>query len=315
MDKVLRLENPPIAFEAVWGNGFLARRYGYAVAPGVDVNRTALGGGFGEDYVIADGAYAGQTIGWLYESHPDFFGTAEQRRWETLPVSMGVCYAAEDLSVQVHPREDWALEHLGIHGKSECWYFVDCPPGQTVVRGHRAQTLDEVRDYIARGDWEGLMLRDPVRPGGFYAIKAGTLHAIQKGSWFIEICNPCPVTYRLFDYERLDADGRPRQLDVERALENLLVPYEPIRFTERVGSFGGVTERVMADNEDYAAWLWTVAGAGVVPLRKPFAGCYVVRGSGTAGGLPVSEGESFFVPATTRELDLAGEMTVLCCHG
>ena len=92
------------------------------------------------------------------------------------------------------------MEHLGMHGKSESWYIVDCPENADIVMGHRAGTFEELDAYIARKDWEGLMTRYPIHPGCFYAIKAGTLHAIQKGTTCIEVANPCPITYRFYDY-------------------------------------------------------------------------------------------------------------------
>ncbi len=315
MDQVILLTPPPMHFEAIWGDGTLARRYGYQPAPGIDVDKTTGGGGFGEDFIMTTGAYKGKTLKWLYDEYPEHFGTDKERRWEIIPVAMGVGYACADLSVQVHPREDWAMEHLGIHGKSECWYFIEAPENGNVVMGHNARTMEELDDYIARSDWEGLIRRYPVKDGDFYAIKAGTLHAIQSGSLFCEICNPCSVTYRFYDYGRLDRDGRPRHLDIEKAKENILVPFKPIEYTRIVTQYDDVKETFLADNEDYAAWLWEVKGKGKAAVKKPFAGCYVCKGEGTVNGMPVHEGESFFISRAGREVELDGEMTILCCHG
>lgn len=314
MEEVLLLKFPPIALETIWGDGTLVRRYNIELAPGCNPNRCPIGGGYSEANIINSGEYKGQTLAWLYENHIEYFGKEDEIKWrDMLPVSMGACWASEDLSVQVHPREDWAQENLHQHGKSECWYFPECPENANVVCGTRANTMEELDDYIKRGDWEGLLVRKPIKPGSFYAIKAGTVHAIQKGSYFIEICTPSPLTFRFYDYDRLDADGKPRKLDIEKAKENILLPGVAREFEEVITQYGGVTERWMADNEDYSAWLYKVDGKGMVPRKKPFQGCFVIEGNGTVNGLEVKAGESFMITNACKELEIEGKMDILAC--
>ncbi len=316
MEKILVLKNQPLAWETIWGDGRLAKRYGCEIAPGTDINHVPGCGGFSDTCTITNGEYAGQTLAWLWTNHPEYFGHDDERRnWEHIPVGMGASWASETLSVQVHPREDWALEHLHAHGKSECWYFPETEPNNTVVFGTRAKNMEELEDYIARGDWEGLQIRHPIEPGSFYAIKAGTLHAIQKGCYFIEICNPSPVTYRFYDYDRLDHHGKPRELNMELAKQNLLCPDQFIEYEEIITQYDGVNERFMADNEDYSAWLYTVDGHGVVPRKKPFGGCFVIYGEGTVDGVPVKAGQSFLITREGDEIEFDGKMTILACHG
>ncbi len=315
MEKVIMISPPPASFEAIWGDGRLVKEFNYEVAPGIDINRTTGAGGFGEDFKMNTGEYKGKTLKWLYDNHPEYFGTNEERRWEIIPVAMGVAYACADLSVQVHPTEEWSMKNLGTHGKSECWYFVDCPKNANVVMGHNAKTMEELDDYIARKDWEGLIKRYPIEPGSFYAIKAGTLHAIQKDSYFIEICNPNPVTYRFYDYDRLDRDGKPRYVDIDKAKENILIPFNEIKYERKITNYGGVKETCLADNEDYSAWLYNVKGEGTVEVKKPFGGCYVIEGNGTVEGLDIKAGESFFITREGRNITITGDMTILCCHG
>ena len=317
MEQVILLKVPPLEWEVIWGDGSLARKYNRELAPGLDRNnnRTSGGGGFSGSDIIADGPFAGQTMDWLYKNHKEYFGTPDELRWDDIiPVGGGILHAAEDLSVQVHPREDWAQEHLGIHGKSECWYIVDCPEGADIVMGHKAKTFAELDDYIAREAWEDLVERHPIWPGCFYAIKAGTLHAIQKGTTFIEVCNPCPVTYRFYDYDRLDADGKPRYTDIPKTRENILVPNRIFTFPPIVSRYGGVKETWLANNEDYSVWRYEVDGKGTVPRKKPFMGCFVIEGQGTIDGMPLEPGRNFFVSRDADEVTLEGKLDILCCH-
>jgi mannose-6-phosphate isomerase len=262
-----------------------------------------------------NGKHEGKTLKWLYDNEPNYFGYEDERRWEIIPVGMGCSWAATNLSVQVHPREDWSMKHLGTHGKSECWYFPETEPNNTVVFGHNAQSWEELDDYISRGDWEGLIKRHPIQPGSFYAIKGGTLHSIQKGCYFIEICNPNPVTYRFYDWNRVDSDGKPRPLDIEKAKENLILPDSPIIYDEIITQYGDVVERFMADNEDYAAWLYTINGEGIVPRKKPFCGCFVIYGEGSVCGIDIKAGQSFMVTRSCEKIIFKGNMTIIACHG
>lgn len=316
MEKVLLLKFPPVQWETIWGDGTLVRRYNMEVAEGCNPDRSPVGGGFSETDTIVNGEFAGQTVDWLFKNHPEYFGTPDELTWtDALPVSLGACWASADLSVQVHPQEEWSLKNLGIHGKSECWYFPETRENNTVVAGTRANTMEELDEYIRNNDWENLLVRHPVKPGSFYAIEAGTVHAVQEGSYFIEICNPSPVTYRFYDYDRLDADGKPRQLDIERAKQNLLLPGAPIPFEEIITQYGDVTERWMADNKHYSAWLWTSEGKGTVPKKKPFIGAFVIYGEGTINGVAVKAGDSFMCTKACDEVEIDGKMTILCCHG
>lgn len=316
MDEIMLLKFPALKMETIWGDGTLARRYKLELSPDTDINKCPFGGGFLDLNIITNGEFEGKTIKWLYDNHKEYFGDKNELRWDDiLPVSMAACWASEDLSIQVHPREDWSLKNLGIHGKSECWYFPEVDSDyKTVVSGCRAKTMDELNDYIKREAWEELIIRKPVKAGSFYAIKAGTLHAIQKGCYFIEICNPSPVTYRFYDYGRLDSNGLPRKLDLEKAKENILVPDQPIQYQEIEMDYGDVHERFMADNEDYSAWLYQVNGKGSVPKKKPYAGCFVINGEGTVNGLAVKAGQTFFASKACKSLIFEGKMDIICCH-
>lgn len=315
MEEILLLENPPIKMEAIWGDGYLAKKYGYKIADGIDINKTPIGGYFTEDCIIKNGIYKGYTLKYLYENNPNYFGSKNDRRWEIIPVSMACLHASKDLSVQVHPREDWALENLHMHGKSECWYFIDCDEPTEVVLGHNAKSMEELKDYIRKKDWNGLLKKRPVEKGSFYAIKAGTIHAVQKGCTFIEICNPSPITYRFYDYERVDEHGKQRKLDIKLALENILVPDDFINYEKQVRTQGDLKETFLADNENYSAWLYSVNGEGIVDFKKPFAGAYVVEGQGLVNNIEVHEGEVFMITNAVKNIKIEGEMTILCCHG
>lgn len=312
MEDILLLENPPIMMEAVWGNGFLAKKYNYKVKEGVNVDYTPIGACFSEKCIVKNGKYVGKTLEELYSAVPELFGNPI---WEKLHINMACLYANESLSVQVHPREDWAIKNLNEHGKSECWYFVKCDNPTYVVLGHNATSMNELKNYIKNEDWDGLLIKQPVDTGSFYAIKAGTIHAVQKGCQFIEICNPSEKTYRFYDYNRIDKNGKKRKLDIEKALENILIPNDLIKYEKIVTINEKSKEVFLADNEDYSAWIYEVSERGEFKLKKPFCGGYVFEGNGRVNGYDIREGEIFMITNKCERIQLEGNMKIMCCYG
>jgi mannose-6-phosphate isomerase len=128
--------------------------------------------------------------------------------------------AHDKLSVQVHPDDAYAREHeRGNLGKTEAWYILHSEPGAQLILGlERPATVDEVRRAIQETRLEALLHSFPVRPGDVVFVPAGTVHAIGAGIVLYEIQEYSDITYRLYDYGRLQANGQPRQLHVEQSL-------------------------------------------------------------------------------------------------
>lgn len=128
-----------------------------------------------------------------------------------------------ELSIQVHPSDDYALKHEnGQYGKTEMWYILDCLPNSTLKLGfNRTMTKDEVATNIANNTITDCLNTVPVHKGDTFFIPSGTIHSIGAGITLIEIQQNSSITYRVYDFGRLDKDGNPRQLHVKQALEVL----------------------------------------------------------------------------------------------
>ena len=303
---------------AIWGDGTLYKKYAYTydvAEPNRVASIRAFSGHPHGTNLVENGTYAGKTLAEVYDLEPELFGNAQQRRWEVVPIMMGVCHAADDLSIQVHPTEEFALRHENSHGKSESWYIMDCGEGADVVLGHRAQSLEELDSYIAKDAIEELVLRKPIAPGDFFNLKAGTLHALQKGTTFIEVCTCCDLTYRFYDYHRRDEKGNERKLDIEKARQNILIPYEEMTYDTLQWQHDGVMETQFCDNENFSVRLFEVDGSGLVPKRKPYFACFVISGSGQLGEYMLRAGDCFMVTSQQTQLELSGNMEILAAHG
>ncbi len=129
--------------------------------------------------------------------------------------------------MQVHPADEYARQHEGGKlGKTEAWYILHADPGAALIHGlRRAVTRDEVRQAIADVTLESLLHEEPVQAGDVVFVPAGTVHAINAGIILYELQEYSDVTYRLYDYGRLTAAGKPRELHVDKALD--VMHYDP----------------------------------------------------------------------------------------
>lgn len=205
---------------------------GKPIPPGATVGEsweTAL------DAVASNEPYAGQTLQQLVQAYGvDLIGTrAVEIFGMRFPLLTKYIDARAQLSVQVHPDDAYAGAHEGGKlGKTECWYILHAEPGARVVYGlRRRASADEVRRAVAETRLDGLLNDFEVHAGDVIFVPAGTVHAICAGVVLYELQEYSDITYRLYDYGRIQANGRPRELHLEQALA--VMTYEPPRF-ERV---------------------------------------------------------------------------------
>ena len=185
--------------------------------------------------MVASGEFSGQALAQVIREHPEMLGTHPAMK-EEFPLLVKLIDAEKDLSIQVHPSDEYAMEHEnGQPGKSEMWYVLDAMPGTTLVYGlHHETSPDELRQSIADGTIEKYLQRVPIQKDDIFYVEAGTIHAIGAGALIAEVQQNSDLTYRLYDYDRIDANGHKRTLHIDKALEaaNLkssAAPRQPLR--------------------------------------------------------------------------------------
>lgn len=219
----------PMIFEPVlksylWGGRNLAR-LGRALPPeGVVAESWEIAGHEDGTTPVANGPYAGRL---LTEVHQEL-GLAligQRNAWAQargkFPLLVKLLDAAQPLSVQVHPDDDYALAHEGNElGKTEMWVVLQAEPDAELILGVTAGTTPNAfRAGILEGCPEPFLHRVPVKAGDHVCVPAGTLHAIMGGLLIVEIQQNSNTTYRVYDWNRVDASGRPRPLHVDKALD------------------------------------------------------------------------------------------------
>lgn len=306
MKKILHLE--PVLHEKIWGGTELRDQFGYAIPSDHTGECWAISGHPNGDCRVTNPEFGGQTLGQLFRTRRELFGNIPG---DVFPLLVKIIDARQDLSIQVHPDDAYAKVHEnGSLGKTECWYVLDSKPGTMVIIGHNAGTREEMRQMVAEGKWDQLLRQVPLRRGDFFQINPGCLHALKGGSLILETQQSSDVTYRFYDYDRLE-NGKKRELHIEKSLDVTTVPFVPDRTvpeTETVGD-AGITHLVTCPF--YSVYRAVLHGAAGLTFRAPFVNVSIIGGEGTLDGEPVKKGDHMVLTANYGPCRLEGNMELV----
>lgn len=231
------------------------------------------------------------------------------------PVLIKLIDAKDNLSIQVHPDNDYAQRVEGEYGKTEMWYVLDAAEGATLIYGFK----DKISKEAFKAAIENNTLLDvlnvvEIKKGDMFFIEAGTVHAIGKGALIAEIQQNSNSTYRVYDYGRVGADGKPRELHVQKALD--VSKTEPAAYdTKPQGSkehFEDYTKELLASCKLFTVHHFEISKTVTLFADKTsFNHVLVTDGSGTIDGKPLKKGDSFFVPAAYGEYTIAGNCEII----
>lgn len=291
----------------LWG-GTKLREYGKSSDKDIIAESWELSCHPDGESIIADGDYAGRTLTAFLAEHPEALGT-NCARFDRFPVLIKLIDAKDNLSVQVHPDDAYALANEGEYGKTEMWYIVDAQPGAELIYGFKERiTKEEFRRAIEENTLLDKVNRVPVKKGDVFFIEAGTLHAIGKGILIAEIQQNSNTTYRVYDYGRVGADGKPRELHVEKALEvTTLTPAKPQNQLPATGS----TQLLAHCDYFFTTCTEVETFCQVGCDRTSFVHLLVLEGDAVLqtqqDKIPVTKGTSVFVPAGTGAFRIIGK--------
>lgn len=277
--------------------------------------------------LVASGEFKGQDLTAVLKSHPEYLGTHLAGACE-LPILVKLIDAKQDLSVQVHPDDEYAMEHEnGQLGKTEMWYVLSADEDASLVYGfNKDMTKDMVREAAANGTLSDHLQRIPVRMGDTLLIEAGTVHGIGAGIVIAEIQENSNLTYRLYDYDRVGKDGKKRELHIDKALAvaNLKKVDSPRKEVEDTQIMPGLTKELLASNkyfEVYHMILNTQPDCGVSFMadEDSFRTILCVEGEGCmkfgSEEILFAKGDCIFVPASSVNISLYGNARVLDIKG
>lgn len=267
--------------------------------------------------VIANGGYKGLTLSALIERTQGGILGENCRRFEFFPILIKLIDAHDNLSVQVHPENDYALRVEGEYGKTEMWYIIDAEPGAELLYGFKREiSREEFEKRIRENTLLDVVNSVPVKKGDVFFIPSGTLHAIGKGILIAEIQQNSNTTYRIYDYGRLGADGKPRPLHIEKALDVTNRVYPPTQRSFPLEKNEGYTAQKLAECEYFSVSRLNIQNTAEIDVTsESFMSLLLLCGEAEirfgSGSIRLGKGETAFIPASDDVLEIKGESEII----
>ena len=304
----------------IWGGRVLEEHYGKIGSDDIIAESWELSTHKDGCSKIACGKYAGKTLEqYLLELERDTgvnpLGSKSNTKSGHLPILIKFIDARDDLSIQVHPCDEYAMRHEGDNGKTEMWLILESEPEAFLYYGvSKEVTREEVEEKIKTDQMETLLKKVPVKKGEIYFIPAGTIHAIGKGIVICEIQQSSNVTYRLYDYGRTDKEGNKRPLHIKKGMDvSILKPQK----------LNTAPEQTIEDREErqitllktckyFTTYRYNIKNtvASIKTTNESFTALVCLSGAGVikAGEEQVSfeKGETLFIPANEANYIIDG---------
>ena len=309
---ILKLK--PVFKDYIWGGTKLRDEYGF------QSELTKLAEGWmlschkdGEN-IIENGDFEGKTLTEVVYANPDYLGE-NGNAFEYFPILIKLIDAKNDLSVQVHPDNEYAMRVENEYGKTECWYILDCDDDAELIYGfNKSITSKEFKEKIADNTFLETVNKVKVKKGDLFFIEAGTLHAIGKGILLAEIQQNSNTTYRVYDYGRLGADGKPRELHVEKAID-VTNCTPPTRSTEPEGELinkNGYSTQLLTKCDLFNVEKVSVDTSYTSTAdEKSFVSVLVTDGNGRIEDIEFKKGDSLFIPANYGDFTITGKSELI----
>ena len=290
----------PVFQEKIWGGNRLRTVFGFEIPNDKIGEDWAISAHPHGVSVIENGPYKGQTLDQLWAQHKELFGNPTE---EVFPLLIKILDAEDDLSVQVHPDDAYGLKHEGELGKTECWYI------------HHAQTREELAAMINEGRWDDLLTRVPVKKGDFFYVPSGTIHAIGKGIMILETQQSSDTTYRVYDYDRKDDSGNPRELHIQQSVDVTTVPAKAPALNIQEVRKGDSAVVTYLKTDFFNVYEWQVKGRLSFSKQAPYTLATVIDGFGqlvvNGQTYELKMGTSFILPAQIESWEVLGELTII----
>lgn len=304
----------PVFKERIWG-GVRLESFGYELPSNQIGECWAFAAHGNGQSIVKNGEHKGLTLGELWENQRQLFGNIEGDRF---PLLTKILDAAQDLSVQVHPDDEYGLKHEGDLGKTECWYIIDCVEGAEIIYGHTAKSRAELAAMIHEGKWEELLTRVPVKPGDFYFVPSGTIHAIGAGIVILETQQNSDTTYRVYDYDRKDKEGNLRELHIEQSIAVTTVPAAKPEIKPVVNTSGDMKITTFVKSDYFTVHKWKLAGSAKWNQDLSFQLVSVIEGTGSlifsGEKYQFKKGDHFMLPSGMGEFELDGVAKMIVSH-
>jgi len=311
----------PVFRDYMWGGRRLERLFGRRLPPGIVAESWEISAHPSAPTAVANWPYSGVPLPDLTAQLGDRLlgtrarGTTARDRF---PLLVKLLDATRDLSVQVHPDDAYGLEHEGELGKTECWYIIDADKDAEIIYGHNAQSKEQFSGMIAEGNWDGLLRHVKVKKGDFFFVPSGTIHAIGGGITILETQQSSNTTYRVYDFDRKDDQGKTRDLHIQQSIDVSMIPHKDPSNRFETATMDDNTVTTFIESDYFSVYKWDIHSEMAFKKTTPYTLASVIEGSGslTVDGktYPLQKGDHFILPATVSAWSLAGDMELIASN-
>ncbi len=305
----------PIFKERVWGGRELEGLFNKKLPPAKPIGESwEISDRPGDESVVANGSFAGKTLRWLMENYPaEMLGRARPAAEKRFPILCKILDARDKLSLQVHPPAAKAAD-LNGEPKTEMWFIADATPQAELFVGlKRGVTRSEFEEKIASGTVADCFHRAPVRPGDAMFLPSGRVHAIGAGLVIFEIQQNSDTTYRVFDWNRVGLDGKPRELHVAQSLASIdFNDFEPALVSSKYSSDDNARSRaIVRDRLFNVDHVEVKSGARTELTQNKLQILAVIRGSlevqSEGNTVTLDAGQFCLIPAELEKTELSAK--------
>ena len=313
--KIYPMKLLPFVSETIWGGKKLIEEYGVKTEKKNAAEGWMLSCHEAGSSSVENGEFAGLSFADVVKNNPELCGKNAEK-FEDFPILIKFIDARDDLSVQVHPTKEYCELTGKGQSKTECWYIIDCEEDAGLILGFKDKiSPEQFKEAIENGNLTDYVDKVPVKKGDFFFIESGTMHAICKGILLAEVQESSNTTYRIYDYNRVGADGKPRELHVADGVAvTKLEKYTQPDFSNP--ELDTDERKLLADCPLFKVWkLDTKAELIGNAGEDSFVSLLIMAGEGTVEAcgetLNLKKGDSIFIPANAGEYKLNGAFEII----
>ncbi|WP_053832667.1 mannose-6-phosphate isomerase, class I [Paraclostridium bifermentans] len=306
----------PLFMYRIWGGTALRDKFNYEIPSENTGECWAISSHENGDCEITNGKFKGMTLSNLWSNHKELFGNMPGDKF---PLLTKILDANDNLSVQVHPDNEYAKENEnGELGKTECWYIIDCDDDAEMVFGHNAKSKEELEYMISNNKWSDLLKRVKVNKGDFFYVPSGTIHALCKGTLVLETQQNSDTTYRVYDYDRVDSNGNKREIHVDKSIDVTTVPHVENKPNYSIIENDNFKLTTFLSNEFFSVHKLDVFTEYSSTQDKPFELYSVIDGNGklvsNSNEYSLNKGDNFILPNSFGEFKIIGNLQLIISH-
>lgn len=296
----------PAVKDYIWGGTRLRDEYGIKTDLNPVAEAWVLSCHKDGESVASGGEFDGMPLSKIIEKCGSNILGEKAKKFDFFPILVKLIDAKGNLSIQVHPSDDYALKNENQYGKTEMWYVVDCDEGASLYYGFKEKiSKEEFKTRIENDTILEVLNKVPVKKGDCFFIESGTIHAIGEGLLIAEIQQNSNLTYRVYDYGRVGADGKPRELHVEKALKVTTLD-------KPTHKYGKLESNILASCKYFTAELLEVVNTAKINVTNDsFVSFICIEGEGEIDSTAFTKGESIFIPANSGEVTVRGNAKLI----